>query len=233
MTGAILPPDTLVLWDVDLTLLDLRRMGRGWFHDALVEVTGREPVRPPAFGGRTDRWIAARLLAGVGIPPTDELIAALHDAVVRIAGEQRARIAEFGVVLPGVPEVLAALAARPDVAQSLVTGNLRPVAGFKVDAFDLTRYLDLEIGGYGDVSEVRANLVADAVAGATHRYGVLGSVVVVGDTPHDVHAALAHDFRAIGVATGRHRADELLAAGAHAVLPDLSDTDRVLTLLLG
>lgn len=230
-----LPPDTLVLWDVDLTLLDLRRMGGGWFYEALFEVTGREPVDPSKFGGRTDRWIAGQLLTGVGLEPTDELIAAVHEAMVRIASEQRARIAELGVVLPGVPAVLAALAARPDVAQSLVTGNLRPVAGFKVDAFDLARYLDLDIGGYGGVSEVRANLVAEALASATRRHGTpfaADSVVVVGDTPHDVQAALAHGTKAIGVATGRHPASELLAAGAHAVLPDLADTDRALATIL-
>jgi phosphoglycolate phosphatase len=227
--------ETLVLWDVDLTLLDLRRIGGGWFSEAIVEVTGRDPVDLPAFGGRTDRWIAARLLDGVGMTPTDELIAAVHDAVVRIAAEQRERIAELGIVLPGVPATLAALAGRDDVAQSLVTGNLRPVAGFKVDAFGLGRYLDLDIGGYGESSEVRSVLVADAMAGAGRRHGrdFAGSVVVVGDTPHDVDAALAHGARAVGVATGRHGTDELAAAGAHAVLPNLADLDRVLTTLVG
>jgi phosphoglycolate phosphatase-like HAD superfamily hydrolase len=226
-------PETLVLWDVDLTLLHTRGVGGGWFRQAIVEVTGREPERLPAFGGRTDRWIAAQLLTGVGHPPSEELIAAVHAAVVRIAGEQRARIVELGVVLPGVPAVLATLADRPDVVQSLVTGNLRPVAGYKLAAFDLERHLDLDIGGYGNISEQRAALVGEALTKATQRYGAPADVVVVGDAPHDVHAALAHDIRAIGVATGRHPADELLAAGAHAVLPDLADTDRVLTVLLG
>ncbi|HEX9335742.1 MAG TPA: haloacid dehalogenase-like hydrolase [Pseudonocardiaceae bacterium] len=223
----------LVLWDIDLTLLDLRRMGGGWYEQAMIEVTGREPVRIPAFGGRTDRWIAGQLLVGVGLDPSDELIAAVHAAVVRIAGEQRARIAELGVVLPGVPAILAALAERPDVVQSLVTGNLRPIAGFKVAAFGLSRYLDLEIGGYGGVSDQRAALVAEALTSAARRHGTPFTAVVVGDTPYDVHAALAHGTRAIGVATGRHPADELLAAGAHAVLPNLADTDRVLTTILG
>jgi phosphoglycolate phosphatase-like HAD superfamily hydrolase len=228
--------ETLVLWDVDLTLLDLRRMGGGWFREAMVEVTGRTPDQMPAFGGRTDRWIAVQMLTAVGLDPSDELIDELHAAMVRIAGEQRARIAELGVVLPGVPEVLATLAEMPAVAQSLVTGNLQPIAGLKVAAFDLARYLDLDIGGYGGASEQRAVLVAEALTGATRRHGTpfpTESVVVVGDTPHDVHAALAHGTRAIGVATGRHPADELLAAGAHAVLPNLAETDQVLTVILG
>jgi phosphoglycolate phosphatase-like HAD superfamily hydrolase len=57
--------------------------------------------------------------------------------------------------------------------------------------------------------------------------------VVIGDTPFDVTAALAAGARAVGVATGSHPAAELRAAGAHAVLPDLTDTDAVLKALLG
>jgi phosphoglycolate phosphatase-like HAD superfamily hydrolase len=78
-------------------------------------------------------------------------------------------------------------------------------------------------------------LVADALTSATRRHGVefpAGSVAVVGDTPHDVRAALAHGARAVGVATGAHPAEELLAAGAHAVLPDLADTERALAAIL-
>ncbi|HEY3609944.1 MAG TPA: HAD hydrolase-like protein [Pseudonocardiaceae bacterium] len=223
---------TVVLWDVDMTLLDLRRLGGGWFRQAVLEVTGREPTHLPAFGGRTDRWIAMRLLTAAGAEPTDDLIDELHAAVVRIAVRERDRIAEVGIVLPGVPTVLRAIAGRPDVAQTLVTGNLRRIAVFKVDSFGLGRYLDLEIGGYGELSDQRAALVADAMAGATRRHGSRPDAVVVGDTPHDVRAALAHGARAVGVATGHHPADELLAAGAHAVLPDLADFERVMATLL-
>jgi phosphoglycolate phosphatase len=226
---------TLVLWDIDLTLLDLRRVGGAWFQQALTEVTGREIGAVPPFGGRTDRWIARELLAGVGVQPTDELIDRLHAAAIRIAGEQRQRMAELGVVLPGVPAVLREIAGRADVVQTLVTGNLRPIAGFKLAAFGLGDYLDLDIGGYGESSEQRSVLVADALAGAREQHGTRfdgTSVVIVGDTPHDVHAALAHDARAVGVATGNYPADALLAAGAHAVLPDLADTGRAISTIL-
>ena len=226
---------TLVLWDIDLTLLDLRRLGASWFRQALLEVTGRELGTAPAFGGRTDRWIARQLLAGVDVEPTDELVDALHAAAVRIAGGQRDRMAELGVVLPGVPAVLKEIANRPDVVQTLVTGNLRPIAGYKVHAFGLGGYLDLEIGGYGDSSEQRSVLVADALAGAWRQHGTRftgTSVVVVGDTPHDIHAALAHDARAVGVATGNYPSDALLAAGAHVVLPDLADTAHAVHTIL-
>jgi len=57
--------------------------------------------------------------------------------------------------------------------------------------------------------------------------------VLVGDTPLDVAAALATGARAIGVATGQFPASELEAAGASAVLTDLTGTAEVVTAVLG
>jgi phosphoglycolate phosphatase-like HAD superfamily hydrolase len=224
---------TLVLWDIDLTLLDLRKLGGGWFQRAVQEVTGRELTTTPAFAGRTDRWIARQLLLDVGLAPTDDLIDRIHDVATRAAGEDRARMAEVGHVLPGVPEILRELAARPEVVQTLVTGNLKPIAGFKLDAFGLDKHVDLDIGGYGSTSEHRELLVAQALHAMRERYGdEPTATVVVGDTPHDVHAALAHDARAVGVTTGSFDADALATAGAHAILPDLADTDRAVAAIL-
>lgn len=226
---------TLVLWDIDLTLLDLRRLGGRWYRQAVPEVTGRELDELPPFGGRTDRWIANQLLSSVGVEPTEELVHRLHSTVIRIAAADRQRVADVGIVLPGVPEVLRELAARPHVEQTLVTGNLREIAAVKLSAFGLDKYLDLEIGGYGALSEQRSVLVGAAVDGATRRHGVPfpgSAVVVVGDTPHDVHGALAHDARAVGVATGTYPQDALRAAGAHAVLSDLADTTQAVAAIL-
>ncbi len=55
----------------------------------------------------------------------------------------------------------------------------------------------------------------------------------MGDTPHEMAAALAAEARAVGVATGSYPAADLLAAGAHVVFPDLTDTARALRTLPG
>ena len=57
--------------------------------------------------------------------------------------------------------------------------------------------------------------------------------MLVGDTPLDVEAALATGARAVAVATGSYSAAELAAAGAHALLPDLTDTALVLAAITG
>jgi len=125
------------------------------------------------------------------------------------------------------------------VHQSVVTGNIRLLAEVKLTALGLRNGLDLCIGAYGDDHEDRTELVqvarrrAAAVHGRTPAAFAGTSTVVVGDTPLDVTAALAAGARAVGVATGSHPAADLRAAGAHAVLPDLTDTDAVLKALLG
>src|SRR5690606_41935469 len=58
-------------------------------------------------------------------------------------------------------------------------------------------------------------------------------IVIIGDTPYDVTCGQALGVRAVAVATGRYDAAELQAAGADVVLPDLSETEAVLDMLLG
>jgi phosphoglycolate phosphatase len=86
------------------------------------------------------------------------------------------------------------------------------------------------------VHEVRAELVPVARQAAATAYGLDfdgASTVLVGDTPLDVAAALATGARAVGVATGTFSASDLAAAGAHVVLPDLTDTALLLAAVTG
>ena len=69
------------------------------------------------------------------------------------------------------------------------------------------------------VDGVSGGLFAQAKAGALR---AAGAAVFVGDHPGDVAAALAAGATAVGVATGPHSADDLRAAGADVVLPDLT-----------
>ena len=61
--------------------------------------------------------------------------------------------------------------------------------------------------------------------------GSLENAIVIGDTPLDVGCAAHVGARSLAVATGSHSVEELRAAGADAVLKDLSDTDEVVRLV--
>lgn len=224
--------NTLVLWDIDLTLIDARGLGHEWYRTAFRATSGLDLVHVPSFPGRTERAITRELLTAHDLEPTEELVARLHAELIDVATRERDLLPARGHALPGALAALKALAAREDVVQSLVTGNLVEIARHKLAAFGLDEHLDFEIGGYGSVSEHRPALVSEAVRLATAKHAREFRSVVIGDTPHDVDAALHHDAVAIGVATGRSSVAELREAGAHVVLDDLSDTAAVLAAVL-
>jgi len=235
----------LVLWDIDYTLVNARGVGSELYTKVFTGLYGRPLPQPGSMAGRTDRAIAREVLALAGLDGHDgtdgldqQLLvfqAALNDTAPAFA----ARARQVVTALPGASAALAGLAALAPgqgPVQSLLTGNIRPMAEIKLAAAGLTRHLDLEVGSYGDLHEIRAELVAPARAAAAAAYGQdFGgtATVLIGDTPLDVAAALATGARAVGVATGHFSAADLAAAGAHAVLPDLTGTAAVVSAVLG
>ncbi|AHH94927.1 haloacid dehalogenase-like hydrolase [Kutzneria viridogrisea] len=225
----------LVLWDIDMTLVVLPGVGLDWYGRAMANTVGAELLHRPALGGRTDLAIATELLTAHGVEASEEVVGALFAEVTVIAGAEAHTVAERGHVLPGAREALAALAGTPRVVQTLVTGNLAALAGHKLTPFGLDTHLDLGIGGYGELSAHRPDLVAAAVRKAEAKHGCRfapDSVVVIGDTPHDVDAALQNGAVAVGVATGGASEQDLREAGAHHTLRDLSNTAQVLAAVL-
>ncbi|USX44809.1 HAD hydrolase-like protein [Dietzia kunjamensis] len=224
--------DVLVLWDLDLTLLDPAGFGTRMITPALADLLGRDPVMGASFAGRTDRAILTDLLEinGIGVDD-DEVVLSLMDAVARRCetfGEDL--LAGGGGPLPGAHEAVAALAADPRLHQGIVTGNMRRTALLKLRLCGFDGLPDPGLGAFGDHHADRAHLVRDALAAARAR-GVdvtPGRSVVVGDHVHDVRGARAAGAVCVAVATGRVSADDLRAAGAHTVLPDLTDPGALL-----
>ena len=222
-----------MLWDIDLTLVDYSGLGRRWYADALAEVAGVRLAHLPSFPGRTERSLAREFLTAHGFEHSDERVDRFFAALTALAEQDRESLPALGRALAGAREILTELASREHVVQSLVTGNLPVLANYKLEAFDLHRHIDFEIGGYGSLSEHRHDLVEAAITQAESKHATtFESVVVIGDTPHDVAAGLHHGTTTVGVATGRYTVEELTASGAHVALPDLSDTPAVAKILL-
>lgn len=217
------------MWDIDYTLLRGGGVAARAWKTAFTEVTGVPWRDEPIFGGRTDLDICSGVFAAHGV--TDCTPETFFQRYVAIVTDFSHEFAEQGALMPGVREVLSHLGDRPDVVQTLVTGNVPEVAAMKVEAFGLTGSFDAEVGGYGTDDSVRAVLVRRSLERAEAKYGERFHPVVIGDTVHDVTAALANDAVAIAVATGATPAAELTAAGAHVVLQDLSDLETAVQAL--
>jgi phosphoglycolate phosphatase-like HAD superfamily hydrolase len=178
--------------------------------------------------GRTDTAIARDLLRAAGVADAAIDARAAEFAGAAVAAYEElcpADLSEF--VAPGVEEVLAALAAAPDVYRlALLTGNLEPIARRKLDRAGIGGWFEPGQGGFGSDAEDRSLLpaVARGRAGGWPRE----RTVVIGDTPRDIACARADRVRVIAVATGPFAATALADAdavvdGARAVLPVLAD----------
>jgi phosphoglycolate phosphatase len=227
--------DRLVLWDVDYTLVNAAGLGTRLYEAVFREMFGRELPAVAPKAGRTDRAIVLDTLALAGVPsPRVHLDAFLAELARQVAAAD-GRAEPHVRAMPGASAAIMALAGSA-ARQSVLTGNIRPLAVLKLRAAGLGEHLDLDVGAYGDAHEVRSELVPVARHAARRAYGsdFAGlSTALVGDTPLDITAALAAGARAVGVATGSFDAAQLAAAGAHVVLPDLTDTARVLAAVTG
>ncbi|EFC81667.1 haloacid dehalogenase-like hydrolase [Parafrankia sp. EUN1f] len=230
-----MPEPALVLWDIDATLLTIRPLGREIHAAAFAETIGR-PLRERAVTtGRTEQAIVLDTLRANDAPTDADTISALFEAMGRAAVTIEDRMREFGRQMPGAAAAIASLAVA-GVVQSVVTGNLRSVTGSKLRALGLTDHLDLSVGGYGDDGLDRADLVRRAIERTQAAYGrafAPARVIVIGDTPHDVRGALDVGVRAVAVASGETTAEDLAAAGADAVLADLTDLDALWRAMFG
>jgi phosphoglycolate phosphatase len=223
----------LLLFDIDMTLIVNAGAGREAMATAFRSLFGiADAVDGVSFDGRTDHAIFHEVIERHGIANGDAA-AVFRQVAERYLTELPASLAgKPGFLLPGVLPLLDALHGTPAVA-GLATGNLRAGAKAKLSHFGLwERFAG---GGFGDASPVRADLVFAGIAelaACAGRAPDPGDCIVIGDTPLDIAAAHEAGARALGVATGRYPVEQLLAGGADWALEDLSDTARVVGMLV-
>ncbi|TDD79318.1 HAD family hydrolase [Actinomadura rubrisoli] len=219
---------TLVLWDIDHTLINGGGVSTEIYASVFEHLTGRPAEMVAPMAGRTDRAITTDTLRHHGIEPTPELMATF---TATLAGSFTPhQFQTRGHALPGARAALEALAARTDVIQSVLTGNMRPIAECKLSAFALDALVDFEVGAYGMDAVDRPPLVPLAQQRAARKYGGTfgpSNTVLIGDTPHDVRAGHEGGSRVVAVATGATTAANLRLSGAEHVLTDLTDTPAV------
>ena len=135
---------------------------------------------------------------------------------------------------PGITALLERLAADPRVTLGLLTGNLERGARLKLAPPDFNRYF--AFGAFGSDSADRYQLPPVAVERAlahTGRRFSGKSVVVVGDSVHDVACGRTLGVRAVAVATGITSVGAPRRRAAGRDLEDFADTDRALEAILG
>ncbi|MFJ2769052.1 HAD family hydrolase [Streptomyces sp. NPDC087300] len=230
-------PQTLILWDIDRTLLYVGDIDRQVYRETFAEVVGRPAEHLPARGTGVTMPLAIRsLLLENGV--TEEMVPELLPRMVgllpkRLAGHT-GDLRSQGVLMPGAVTALQAVCRHKGWVPTAVTGNLKPNALLKLAAFNLDKYLDTEIGGYASDDVHRPALVGIAQKRAQAKHGTAftrNNTVIIGDSLEDVRTGREGGAKVIGVASGTTSADALEGAGANAVVQSLEDIDTVTNLI--
>ena len=215
----------LILWDIDGTLIVSHGAGVRAMELALTKRFGVTcDLRSIDWAGRTDTWITGEVFRHVGLPDTPQNAHDYLEAYLELLPKEL-RDGPQGQVLPGVFELLETLHHRTDVAQGLLTGNLRRGAEFKLTHYQVWHYF--EFGAFADDSPRRNDLGPHALRRAREKHAVEFSpadTFIIGDTPHDIECGKVIGAKTIAVATGRYTVEELQAHAPTAVFKDFADT---------
>lgn len=227
---------SVVLFDIDGTLLSTDGAGRRALEEALLEVYGTAgPIEEHGFSGKTDPQIARELLGAAGVPAGE-----IESGTGRLwrcyCGRLETELARGRPrVHSGVLELLDRIEDDGmEVLPGLLTGNIEPGARYKLEAagigFDRFR-----VGAFGSDHADRDRLPAVAAERAAVCLGrrvPADRLVIVGDTPRDIACGKAHGARTVAVSTGNYSAGDLAAHGPDELLETLEDVEvvwRVLT----
>jgi phosphoglycolate phosphatase len=214
------------------------KVTRAAYAEAFRAVTGRPLVKLPQMAGRSEPEIFFDALGANGVSLRDadpeRLLAPFGAELATALAARRELLATEGRLLPGARESMAGVAKLKGVVQSVLTGSSKPNAVLKLRAFGLDKYVDLGVGGYGSEAYPKGTLLRVARQRAEEKYGASfagGATIYVADSPRDVEAAKVAGARSVAVASGRASTAELRDTGADFVLPDLTDTRRLIDIV--
>jgi phosphoglycolate phosphatase-like HAD superfamily hydrolase len=219
-----LPPPSLVLFDIDGTLL--RRAGpahRESLERAILRVAG---VHSTTVGipvaGMLDRDILFQMMSAAGMKPA-AIRRAMPEVIKSAMRIYPRRCPDLTSKLcPGVRSFLGAIR-RHGAICGLVTGNLSHIGWTKMRRAGIDHHFSF--GAFAEQGRTRAELASIAIAEA-RRNGWIESgarIALVGDHPNDVAAARANSIVSVAVGTGVVSWDELTGAGPDFAVANLKE----------
>ncbi|HFE63317.1 MAG TPA: HAD family hydrolase [Caldithrix sp.] len=224
----------LLLFDIDGTLILTGGKAAGYMAESVSRVLQR-PIQWNIrdFVGNTDRNIIQTLLRrNGGIEPlVDEMTEQALQIYLNLLAEHLKPNSHVQI-LPGVLPLLKKLSKDNRFALGLLTGNMREGARIKLAKKNLFDFFP--IGAFGDDALKREDLPSFALRRAEKYYRCFferKGVWIIGDSTNDIQCAQLNHMSSLAVASGHMEQSELAACHPTALLPDLSDTKKVIRIL--
>lgn len=222
----------IVLFDIDGTLLHTHGAGRRAMERAMFDAFQARGIDGYSYDGKTDPQIVHEQMAEAGIASflIESRLEMVFDSYVEYLMVELESNRHASELCLGVRELLDALRERSDVTLGLLTGNIERGARHKLSTVGVD-FDQFAVNAFGSDHARRSELPDIARRRAEERLGmpVRGEqLVIIGDTPADIHCGRALGVKAIGVATGRFSVDALATHDPAFVFQDFAETDEVL-----
>ncbi|MEK7461829.1 MAG: HAD hydrolase-like protein [Patescibacteria group bacterium] len=224
---------TVPLFDIDQTLINNRGTRGKSFEHAIKKVFGIE-VSADNFSthGMIDPEIMTELLKYHGHDNID-ITKQKREAYLR---EMENHFFADGVnkllyePMSGAEKALQYLV-QNNYLIGILTGNTEKISHYKLKAARLDSYCNF--GLFGDQVERRTELSELAKEKVPEYFpsGVKPKLIIIGDSPRDVHAAHEANLPAIGIGAGNYSVKELLDAGADAAIESLENPEILISCL--
>ncbi|HGY55456.1 MAG TPA: HAD family hydrolase [Caldithrix abyssi] len=221
---------TLVLFDIDGTLLTSRGLSRRVFKEIMLR---RFPHFENGFdlrySGMTDPQIVETILE-MNHFPVEERAAQTESILTEFVDALCSEIYNGAVpaLLPGVKQLVDHCVQTEHCYLGLVTGNMMQSAQAKLRAVDL--YEAFPLGAFGNDSKHRTDLPPLAIARAQKYYRrkfETDHIWVIGDSIHDVRCAHAAGIHSLAVASGVTNMDDLQKENPDFAAENLEDYQTI------
>ncbi len=235
-------PSRLVLFDIDGTILGT---SRAIWKDPVKEVLEKvfADLGDPRMidtsqyrqGGKTDPQIFHDILGLNGIEEerVELLLPTIQRAYLDALGKMVQERPDYIILKPGVVRLIQKIHEHPEILMGLLTGNFEEGARLKLQPNNLNQYFPF--GAFGDGTRLRSELPQRGLDAAEKYAGHQFSrkeIVLIGDTPNDIHCGRHLHVRVIAVATSNYSMDVLRAESPDYVFEDLTQTDKVLNAIM-
>jgi phosphoglycolate phosphatase-like HAD superfamily hydrolase len=223
----------LILFDVDLTLIQTAGCGRRAFARAFQEITGiPDGVEKISMSGKTDTAILKEAISLSSLVDFNSETKENFWKKYLLHLENELKKSKEACISPGILKLLDSLVKNDSCKIGLLTGNIKLGAKIKLERFGLWSYFPT--GGFGDDAEDRNTVARIAVSRCFENYHLFfeqQNIYVIGDSLLDIACAKAIKARAVAVATGVHKYEILKAQKPFAVFENFSNPEQVLRLI--
>jgi phosphoglycolate phosphatase-like HAD superfamily hydrolase len=220
----------ILLFDIDGTILDVKKSGKKALLDAFSQVTGENCSKIDiCLAGRTDAGIINNIMEMLNIDKN------LRNEIITqyiVFLEKNLKI-NSSFIMPGIMEIINFISKKDYYVPGILTGNMYDGARIKLEFFELFKYFPF--GVFGDIHCDRNDLACEALNRLKHLYGEESfdtkDIVIIGDTPYDIECGKSIGAHTIAVATGPYSIEELEEKKPDMLCHTLENTSEIISFI--